>query len=93
MTSRRGLPFYANYDPDEDLSWMQHGKCVGCDPGLFFPERNGSKDPALQVCAGCPVVNTCREHAFYHHENYGVWGGTTPRQRQKIWREQRKQAA
>lgn len=43
-----------------------------------------------EVCAGCNVLTACREYAIAH-EDYGVWGGTTPKQRRVI-RRQRRQA-
>jgi len=30
------------------------------------------------------VLERCREHALKVHEPYGVWGGLTPRERQRI---------
>ena len=36
---------------------------------------------AKQVCATCPVLQQCREHALAAREPYGVWGGMTEDER------------
>ena len=33
------------------------------------------------MCATCPVIINCREHALATHEPYGVWGGLTEEER------------
>jgi WhiB family redox-sensing transcriptional regulator len=39
---------------------------------------------AKAYCADCPVLARCREHALVVHEPYGVWGGLTPRERDRL---------
>ncbi len=60
------------------------GLCAQTDPELFFPEKGGSTRPAKAVCAGCPVRAQCLEHALAHDERYGVWGGTSERERRRL---------
>jgi len=36
------------------------------------------------VCTGCPVRAQCLEHALAHDERYGVWGGTSERERRRL---------
>lgn len=64
--------------------------CAETDPELFFPERGESSFEARNVCADCPLRQPCLEYALAHKE-YGVWGGTSERQRQRL-RRQRRQA-
>lgn len=33
-----------------------------------------------RVCRGCPFINKCLEYSIAH-ESHGVWGGTTPYER------------
>ena len=38
---------------------------------------------ALALCQQCPELFKCLEWALVH-ENTGIWGGTTPNQRERI---------
>jgi len=38
---------------------------------------------AKQVCAGCPVVEMCRQTAVDQREPWGVWGGLTVAERER----------
>ena len=64
--------------------WWFAGLCAQTDPELFFPEKGGSTRAAKRVCAGCPVRAQCLEHALAHDERYGVWGGTSERERRRL---------
>ena len=67
--------------------WMARGACQGhLQPELWWPETS---DPALAqhalaLCATCEVVDDCLEYAVNGNEVYGIWGGTTPHQRQAM---------
>ena len=39
---------------------------------------------AKAVCAGCPVREACLEFALANDERWGVWGGTSERQRRAM---------
>ncbi len=39
---------------------------------------------AKAVCAGCPVRAECLEFALANDERWGVWGGTSERQRRAM---------
>ena len=45
------------------------------------------------VCAGCEVRKECLEFAMSHEQVYGIWGGTTPEDRQRARRRLRRAAA
>jgi WhiB family redox-sensing transcriptional regulator len=36
---------------------------------------------AKLICADCPVLTQCRDHALSVPETWGIWGATTPRER------------
>ncbi|HZK04400.1 MAG TPA: WhiB family transcriptional regulator [Actinomycetaceae bacterium] len=86
--------------PVMDLwEWQYQGLCRDADPELFFHpegERGGTRrrrdEAAKAVCARCPVLERCREHALAVQEPYGVWGGLTEDDRAQIIAE-RKAAA
>ncbi|MFO7701064.1 MAG: WhiB family transcriptional regulator, partial [Acidimicrobiia bacterium] len=41
---------------------------------------------ALAVCAACPVRVECLGHALATNERFGVWGGTTEKERRSLAR-------
>lgn len=51
------------------------------DRGASRQER---ETRAKQVCAGCPVLEACRQHALSVQEAYGVWGGLTENERDAL---------
>jgi WhiB family redox-sensing transcriptional regulator len=55
------------------MSWRNDAACRGTDPAVFFPERATSPEPALAICARCPVRAECLDAA----DDDGIWGGTT----------------
>ena len=71
--------------------WRQHGACRHVDPDVFFHpegERDRRKEArdrdAVAVCATCPVIAECRRHALAVREPYGVWGGLTIEDRERL---------
>lgn len=60
--------------------------CRGEDPELFFSDSGTHKD-ARDICATCPGIDDCREHAIARPWLIGVWGGTSVVDRQRIRRE------
>ncbi|OJX97795.1 WhiB family redox-sensing transcriptional regulator [Salana multivorans] len=75
--------------PVMDLwEWQFDGACRTAEPSIFFHpegERGGARrrrgEAAKAVCATCPVIVQCREHALAVREPYGVWGGLTEEER------------
>lgn len=77
-----------------ETAWMDNPlvKCKGLTD-FFYPNKPSSEvAQAKGVCNGldgnppCPMRDTCLRHAINHHEAYGVWGGTSERDRRKIQR-------
>jgi WhiB family redox-sensing transcriptional regulator len=46
-------------------------------------------DRARKICADCPVVEPCREHALEHRIEHGVWVGCSERERRRILKRRR----
>ncbi|MEV7908058.1 WhiB family transcriptional regulator [Streptomyces anulatus] len=75
-------------------TWQDRAACRQVDPELFFPAVNdvtGSPGAetrayakAKKICARCPVRSQCAAYALARDERYGLWGGMTPRQRQRL---------
>ena len=87
----------ATFDEPGDLfaspAFMDLGSCRGMDPDIFFPDRGESLAPAKAVCAECIVRDECLEFALDQGERFGVWGGTSERERRKLRRARREAAA
>lgn len=73
------------YRMERDTSWRRQAACWGC-PDLMFPSDAAGVTLAQQICDTCPVIDACRTYALHFHEEHGVWGGTSERERKKIWR-------
>lgn len=67
--------------------WVEQAACAGVDPDLFFPDRGASRAAARRVCAGCPVRAECLEYALEAGEKFGVWGGTSEKERRAMRRQ------
>ena len=70
-----------------DGAWRDEANCLGMDPDLFFPERGASTREAKEVCRGCTVRSDCLEYALSRGEKFGVWAGTSERERRQMRRE------
>lgn len=71
---------------------------MSADPELFFPiSTTGPAEKQIAraklICAGCTVRRECLEFAMGHDQLYGIWGGTTPEDRQRERRRKRRRAA
>lgn len=73
--------------------WHIEAKCLGKEDTIFF----GASDPetrppytlsdirkAQDICAECPVAKMCLTEALENREDYGVWAGTTSKQRKTM---------
>jgi WhiB family transcriptional regulator, redox-sensing transcriptional regulator len=80
-------------DPDSVTGWMALGLCRLHAPSTFFPSDGVGVDKARKICAECPVVSECLEHALEHRIEHGVWGGCSERERRRILRRRRDEVA
>jgi len=76
--------------------WRESGACAQADPDLFFPISSAGRSlgqiaKAKAICAGCPVRRRCLDFALEHDLMYGIWGGSTPLDRQAWQRERRRE--
>ena len=77
---------------DTTVSWRDKAACRGSDPDIFYPVNEDDADEAIAICMACPVREPCLEYALVARERYGVWGGTTEKDRRRIWRKRRRSA-
>src|SRR6266498_4049880 len=72
-----------------DPAWRTRGLCQSVDPETFFPAPSEPADAAVALCRTCDVQGSCLAWALDVGDCYGVWGGTTPRERRAMlvaWR-------
>lgn len=74
-------------------SWQNRASCDegnGANLAEFYPGSahvqgeavaQAEAETARRYCARCPVRRDCLITALHRKETYGVWGGTTPKQR------------
>src|SRR5579875_159663 len=68
-------------------SWHARAACRKHPEISWFPEPGESAADAVAVCGTCPVVGECLEWAMAQGSTLaGVWGGLTPRGRQRARR-------
>jgi WhiB family transcriptional regulator, redox-sensing transcriptional regulator len=79
--------------------WAERALCAQADPDAWFPDKGHRELARLakRICARCPVRAQCLEHALSGADTWGgiatgIWGGTTPQQRDQL-RQQRKAVA
>jgi WhiB family redox-sensing transcriptional regulator len=67
-------------------SWSQQAACKGY-ASLFYPKdaerpqaRDRREQKAKTLCAICPVLDLCKDHARENTE-FGIWGGENEEER------------
>lgn len=72
----------------KDTTWRDRAACATYDPELFFPFHSEDMSPLVKrLCLEeCPVRLQCLSYALYTRQNEGIWGGVTPKDRKKLWR-------
>lgn len=66
------------------------------DPEIYFPypRRYNRKELAIvkKVCDSCPVQVECLDYALKNNEEWGIWGGLTPKQRTTLKKKRKSDA-
>jgi WhiB family redox-sensing transcriptional regulator len=70
----------------DHLDHLDAAICRQTDPELWFPEKGGSNEQARRLCRSCPFITPCLRYALDNREHWGVWGGTSERERRKMLR-------
>lgn len=67
-------------------AWQDDAACHAYNPDLWFPEwpKPNEYRLARRICKGCPVREQCAQYALDNGIRYGMFGGLTPGERQKI---------
>lgn len=75
----------------DEVQWRQ-ARCLTVETAKFYPERGNGDDPhevRRRVCSTCPIKKECLDLGMENEEQYGIWGGTTPRQRLAMHRDEK----
>ena len=66
--------------------FLDGAACLGMDPEMFYAEGSAAIAKVKEVCSDCGVRQRCLEWAVTREE-FGVWGGTTARERAAMRRQ------
>lgn len=71
--------------PEPEATWRDYALCseVGGDE-IWFPEKGGSTKTAKAICRRCEVEDECLEYALATDQNFGIWGGTSVQDRERL---------
>ena len=61
--------------------------CNNTDPEIWFGDQEEGYDfsrVAKELCKRCPARKPCAEYAIVAKEQFGIWGGLSPKQRSRI---------
>lgn len=71
-------------DADTTTPWQELGACRGVDTAIFFPGQGESVAEAKAICASCIVRTECADYALSTGQRFGIWGGTSERDRRRL---------
>jgi len=79
--------------PRPTSGWQEMALCAQIDPELWYPDA-GLAVEARRICASCPVAAQCLQDALADTgDEYGIRAGTSPRRRETIRSQARREAA
>ena len=70
--------------------WQDSAACEGLDPNIFVPSEGRGNNgrtaykKAREFCGKCPVKIECLNFALQENMEFGMFGGTTPRERRSL---------
>ncbi len=70
----------------EERPWAVFAACRNADAEAFFGTSREAEEAALALCSICTVREECLDHALETRERFGIWGGTTEKQRKRLLR-------
>jgi WhiB family redox-sensing transcriptional regulator len=73
--------------------WQEAAACKTLPLEMFFPPAEQEAEAAKTICSGCTVREPCLEAALAAGERFGIWGGLSSDERQKVVSRRRARAA
>lgn len=70
----------------DELARRPERACRDIPTAVFYPDNRAGFRPALNICAQCPIRIDCLDAALQTPvaEDYGIWGGTTDKERKRL---------
>lgn len=71
-----------------EKGWRKQAKCNGQDPKQFHPDTEDNYQAVRynkHYCDDCPVKKECLDFALANRAKDGLWGGTVPADRTKMF--------
>ena len=69
-------------------AFFEDAACNNLDPNLFYPDdlklQRAQVAYCKSICALCTVRDQCLNYAIEQGEEFGIWGGKTPYERERI---------
>jgi len=89
MTGSAHQPLIHLRRSKSDFTWIEDAACRNHPhPDVFFSDGRKATHAitrhAITICKTCDVQTQCFLEAFADPELYGIWGGTTARQRTEL---------
>lgn len=66
--------------------WQERAACARLHGDVFYPDEDATPDlvrAAKHICAGCPVLTSCRAAGLLGDE-HGIWGGLSETDRDDL---------
>lgn len=78
-------PFFPNITDEDGEEYYDDGTIWAAfgDTSPYYAE-------AKSICDTCPIKDACLAHALEEKERFGMWGGTTPIERRRVERRERR---
>lgn len=76
-----------------DMRWRDRALCEGMPTEQFFPRKSDIEQETIAICLACPVRPRCLQYALDTRSDYGIWGGTTQVERERLLAGRRKARA
>ncbi|MEN9922823.1 MAG: hypothetical protein RIS09_337 [Actinomycetota bacterium] len=84
MAASAKIPYTNEQVESVPASLALEGNCRNAkNPEIFFGETKKEIAEAKKYCVSCPVLTMCIAYAL-KNEEYGVWGGTSARERETM---------
>jgi len=77
---------------EQTIPCTGNGHLFDTDESINIELRKWNEPIAKELCSKCPLVYDCLTYALAAKETHGIWGGTTPIEREQILRNPQKPA-
>jgi WhiB family redox-sensing transcriptional regulator len=69
----------------DQVNWAQ-ALCKGKEELMYSPIPTTQEHVARTICGPCPIRAECLDDALASRQEFGVWGGTTEKDRRDVFK-------